>query len=71
MKIAIKELRNKKQCRAATGLEERQFRRLLKLYEVSYENKYGASVPTRQGEIEVTPSLQSEEKLLFFLRCSV
>ena len=75
MKLAIKELRNKRQWRAATGLEERQFRVLLKLFTNSYEKKHGASVETRQAEIEVTPSLQSEEELLFFtlfsLKCGL
>ena len=66
MKLARKELKNKRQWRAATGLEERQFDKLLKLYRISYEQKYGASVAQRQAEIEVTPSLQSEEELLLF-----
>jgi len=75
MKLAIEELRTKRQWRAATGLEEKQFRVLLKLYELSYEKKYGASVAVRQAEIEVTPSLQTEEELLFFtlfsLKCGL
>ena len=75
MKLARKELKNKRQWRAATGLEEKQFDKLLKLYKVSYEKKYGASVAARQAEIEVTPSLQSEEELLFFtlfsLKCGL
>lgn len=75
MKIGIKELRNKRQWRAATGLEENQFKKLLKLYKVSYEKKYGASVAARQAEIEVIPCLQSEEELLFFtlfsLKCGL
>ena len=75
MKLAIKELRNKRQWRAATGLEEKQFRVLLKLFTKSYEKKHGASVEARQAEIEVTPSLQSEEELLFFtlfsLKCGL
>jgi hypothetical protein len=66
MKIGIKELRNKRQWRAATGLGEKQFTKLLKVFKVSYEEKYGASVAERQAEIEVTPCLQSEEELLFF-----
>ena len=66
MKLARKELKNKRQWRAATGLEERQFDQLLKLYKKGYVKKYGASVAQRQAEIEVTPSLQSEEELLYF-----
>ena len=66
MKLEIKDLKSKRQWRAATGLEEPQFKQLLKLYKVSYEKKYGASVAARQAEIEVTPSLQSEEELLYF-----
>ena len=66
MKLAIKDIKNKRQWRAATGLEEHQFKKLVKLYQVSYEKKYGASVEARQAEIEVTPSLQTEEELLYF-----
>ena len=66
MKLAIKDIKNKRQWRAATGLEEHQFKNLLKHYQVSYEKKYGASVEARQAEIEVTPSLQTEEELLYF-----
>jgi hypothetical protein len=75
MKLAIKELKTKRQWRAATGLEERQFTKLLRLFHVSYAQKYGASVAARQAEIEVTPSLQTEEELLFFtlfsLKCGL
>lgn len=66
MKLAIKDIKNKRQWRAATGLEEHQFKKLVNLYKVSYEKKYGASVEARQAEIEVTPSLQTEEELLYF-----
>lgn len=66
MKLAIKDLKSKRQWRAATGFEEHQFKKLLKLYKVSYEKKYGAGVAARQAEIEVTPSLQTEEELLYF-----
>jgi len=66
MKLARKDLKTKRQWRAATGLEERQFDKLLKLYRISYEQKYGASVAQRQAGIEVTPSLPTEEELLYF-----
>lgn len=66
MKLAIKELRNERQWRAATGLDEKRFYKLLKLFKVSYVQKYGHSVGARQAEIEVMPSLQSEEELLYF-----
>lgn len=66
MKLAIKELRNERQWRAATGLDEKRFYQLLKLFKVSYVRKYGDKVGARQAEIEVTPSLQSEEELLSF-----
>lgn len=66
MKLTIKDLKTTRQWRAATGLEEPQFKKLLKLFKVSYEEKYGASVAARQAEIEVTPSLPSEEELLYF-----
>ena len=75
MKLEIKDLKSKRQWRAATGLEEHQFKKLLKLYKKSYEKKYGAKVAARQAEIEVTASLQSEEELLYFtlfsLKCGL
>jgi hypothetical protein len=39
---------------------------LLVLFSASYLNLYGESVANRQAELEVTPSLTSEEELLFF-----
>ncbi|MBI3423988.1 MAG: hypothetical protein HY011_13720 [Acidobacteria bacterium] len=43
-----------------------QFQKLLVLFTTSYLELHGKSVAERQAEIEVTPSLASEEELLFF-----
>ncbi len=39
---------------------------MLKHYEAAYESRYGQTVAERQAPIEVSPSLTSEEKLLYF-----
>ncbi len=39
MKLALKDLQSKRQWRAATGLEEHQFKKLLKLYKVKQYSK--------------------------------
>lgn len=66
MKLSIKELKTDRQWRAATGLDEQRFQKLLRLFKASYLKKYGYSVGARQTGIEVTPSLPSEEELLYF-----
>ena len=66
MKLAIKELRTERQWRAATGLDERRFGLLLEYFEQAYQSLYGQTVAARQALIEVSPSLTSEEELLYF-----
>ena len=66
MKLAIKELRTERRWRAATGLDERRFGRLLEYFEEAYQSLYGQTVAERQALIEVSPSLTSEEELLYF-----
>lgn len=66
MKLKISDLKTERQWRAATGFDQARFERLLVLFTASYLNLYGKSVSDRQAEIEVTPSLTSEEELLFF-----
>ena len=66
MKLKISDLKTERQWRAATGFDQLRFEKLLGLFTTSYLNLYGQSVADRQAEIEVTPSLTSEEELLFF-----
>ena len=66
MKLQLSDLKTERQWRAATGLDEQRFQQLLRLFKASYRKKYGYSVGARQAGIEVTPSLPSEEELLYF-----
>ena len=66
MKLQISDLTSDRQWSAATGYTRAQFAKLLVLFTQSYFELYGQSVMQRQAEIEVTPSLTSEEELLFF-----
>jgi hypothetical protein len=66
MKLKISDLKTDRQWRAATGLDQARFDKLLVLFTASYFSSYGQSVADRQAELEVTPSLTSEEELLFF-----
>lgn len=66
MKLKIADLKTERQWRAATGYDQARFEKLLALFTASYLSLYGQSVATRQADIEVTPSLTSEEELLFF-----
>ena len=66
MKLKISDLKTERQWRAATGFDQIRFEKLLVLFAASYLNLYGKSVAERQADIEVTPSLTSEEELLLF-----
>jgi hypothetical protein len=66
VKHQLANLKTDRQWRAATGLDEKRFQKRLRLFKASYLKKYGYSVGTRQTGIEVTPSLPSEEELLYF-----
>lgn len=66
MKLKISDLKTDRQWRAATGFDQVRFEKLLVGFTSSYFNLYGKSVAERQADIEVTPSLTSEEELLFF-----
>lgn len=66
MKLQISDLNTDREWSAATGCTKTQFEKLLVLFAQSYVELYGRPVAERQAEIEVTPSLSSEEELLFF-----
>lgn len=71
MKPKISDLKTERQWRAATGLAQARFEKLLVLFTASYLSLYGKSVAERQADLEVTPSLASEEELLFFTLLSL
>lgn len=66
MKLQISDLDTDREWSAATGCTKTQFEKLLVLFAQSYLELYGRPVAERQAEIEVIPSLSSEEELLFF-----
>jgi hypothetical protein len=66
MKLQISDLTTERQWRAAIGTDQARFVKLLALFTASYGDLFGHSVAQRQADLEVTPSLQSEQELLFF-----
>lgn len=66
MQLQIADLTSTRQWGAVTGFTRVQFEKLLVLFTPSYFELFGQTVAQRQAEIEVTPSLASEEELLFF-----
>ena len=66
MKLQISDLTTERQWRAAIGADQARFAKLLGLFTASYRELFGHSVAQRQADLAVTPSLQSEQELLFF-----
>ena len=66
MRLQISDLTTDRQWAAVTGFTRAQFEKLLVLFTQSYSELFGQTVAQRQAEIEVTPSLVSEEELLLF-----
>lgn len=66
MKLQIADLTSTRQWGAVTGFTRVHFEKLLVLFTPSYFELFGQTVAQRQAEIEVSPSLASEEELLFF-----
>jgi len=66
MKLDLTDLRTERRWRATTGMDQGRFEQLLTLFSQGYYQKYGQTVSQRQGELDVTASLQSEQELLLF-----
>jgi len=66
MQLHIADLTTERQWRAAIGADQARFEKLLGLFTASYGDLFGHSVAQRQADLEVTPSLQSEQELRFF-----
>jgi hypothetical protein len=66
MKLQIADLTTDRQWCAATGFTATQFEQLLVLFTQSYFELYRQTVAERQAELEIKPTLTSEEELLFF-----
>jgi hypothetical protein len=66
MRLQISDLTTPRQWAAVTGFTQAQFEKLLVLFTQSYFEFFGHTVAERQAELEVTPSLTSEQDLLLF-----
>jgi hypothetical protein len=66
MKLQIADLTTERQWRATLGVNRARFEKLLALFTASYRALFGHSVADRQADLEVTPSLETEQELLFF-----
>lgn len=66
MRLQISDLTTERQWRAAIGYDQAKFGKLLVLFTASYLELHGKSVAQRHADLQVTPSLQTEEELLFF-----
>jgi hypothetical protein len=66
MKLQLSDLKTERQWRAVTGYAKAQFEKLLIVFCASYLELYGKTVAERQAGLEITPSLTSEEELLYF-----
>lgn len=66
MRLQISDLTTTRQWAAVTGFTRAQFEKLLGLFSQSYFELFGKTVAERQAEIEITPSLRSEEETLLF-----
>ena len=64
MQLQISDLTTTRQWGAVTGFTPVQFEQLLVLFTQSYFELFGQTVKQRHSDIEVTPSLVSEEELL-------
>lgn len=71
MKLQIADLTTERQWRAAIGVDQARFEKLLVLFTASYGELLGHSMAQRQADREVTPSLQAEQELRFFTLCSL
>ncbi|WP_199879951.1 helix-turn-helix domain-containing protein, partial [Arundinibacter roseus] len=74
-KISINDLKNERQWRSATGLNKERYIKLLKLFDSSYQNTFGCTLPERQAQSPMDTVITSIEDLLFFtlfsLKCGL
>ena len=71
MKISTKDLKNKRQWRSATGLEEDKFYKLLEQFKLSYIEVYGKELKARLVDSNIEYCIKNEEELLLFILISL
>lgn len=67
MAISYKDIRDNRQWRASTGLNEEQFFELVKEFKITYENFLGESVSSSKSDTK----LHTYEDLVFFILYSI
>jgi hypothetical protein len=65
MKLQISDLTTERQWRAALGADHARVAQLLGLCSASYRELVGHSVAHGQADLEVTPSLQAAQEVVF------
>lgn len=71
MAIKYQDIRNERQWKASTGLNEKQFFELAKMFGESYEQLFGESITERQGNSTAQSTFKSYEDLLFYTLYSI
>ncbi|GAB4023834.1 hypothetical protein GCM10028808_75090 [Spirosoma migulaei] len=66
MKLLITDLKTERQWRSATGLDQKRFTKLLRLFEKAYLDLFSQSIEQRQDECPEQPYLNTYTDLLFF-----
>ena len=71
MGITYQSIRSQRQWRAATGLTQSDFERLVPLFAETYEDFYGQSLAASVAAQDTQPSFATIEELLFFILYSL
>ncbi|MFK7810666.1 MAG: hypothetical protein AB8F74_22855 [Saprospiraceae bacterium] len=71
MSISYKKIRDNRQWRASTGLNESQFKKLVKEFKITYEDFLGETISKRINNSGSESRFVSYEELLFFLLYSI
>ena len=66
MAISYKDIRTDRQWRAATGLNEEQFFKLVPLFKSTYESLFDESLENRQNNSTIESTFKTYADLLFF-----
>lgn len=67
MPISYQDIRNDRQWRAVTGLDQGQFKELTKLFKATYEDFHESSLLVQVAERTDDPKFKTYEELLFFV----
>ena len=66
MRLSIDDLKNERQWRSATGLDQKRFDKLVLLVEDGYQTLFGKTIQERQAECPDQPRLSTCTDVLFF-----